>query len=310
MTSADVTGLGMRFGTSEEGRSWRGRVWERRFAAFDINRAMILDFCALVEDPNPAFWDGDHAPWGLLMTWSMPLPWQPGGARRPSLAALEVPLPGHHIINVATDTQFLRPLRVGERVSWVDELVDVSDRKRTRLGAGHFITTRTTYAGTDQQPVAVNTNVIYRYDVPDEPDAALSGAEDGPVEPSAPPGLEQPPVPLEITYRRVVHNAAATWDWYPGHHNPDYARSQGQRTIYLSTLLYHGLIDRAVGQWLGPQAIMTRREIRMQRSIYAGQSAVVRGWRTDDDRGITVHGHVASEQGAAVSYTVEAHPNT
>lgn len=51
-------------------------------------------------------------------------------------------------------------------------------------------------------------------------------------------GDEITPVSIPITYKRVCMNAAATWDWFPGHHDPEYARSQGQRTIYLSTLFF------------------------------------------------------------------------
>jgi len=42
------------------------------------------------------------------------------------------------------------------------------------------------------------------------------------------------PVTMPITYTRVCQNAAATLDWMPGHHDPAYARAQGQETIYLS----------------------------------------------------------------------------
>lgn len=310
MSDRDVTGLGLRFGTSEEGRSWCGRVWERRYAALAVNRAMILDFCALVEDANPAYWNGDEAPWGLLMTWSMPLPWHPTAKRRPTLAALEVPLPGHHIINVSTDTRFERKVRVGEMVSWVDELLDVSEPKRTRLGEGHFITTRTTYAGDGEQPVAINTNVIFRYDVTADSHsgagATHTAAGSDALLPDLAAGDDLPPVTLDIDYRRVVHNAAATWDWFPGHHNPDYARSQGQRTIYLSTLFYHGLIDRAVTEWLGQDAVISRREMRMQRSIYAGQTATVCARRSSEGATATLSGNVVGDDGPAVSFTVDA----
>lgn len=305
MPGTDVTGLGLCFGPAEEGRSWRGRTWTRRYAAVEVNRAMILDYCSLVEDPNPLFWDSDEAPWGLLMTWSMPLSWHPSEPRRPSLAAMEVPLPGRHVINASTDTEFIRPLRAGERVSWVDELLDVSEAKQTRLGTGHFITTRTTYAGRGEKTVAVNTNVLFRYDVSDEvPRGVTSGTRTR--DPRSDPPDDLPPVSLTIDYRRVVHNAAATWDWFPGHHDPEYARAQGQHTIYLSTLFFHGFIDRAVSEWVGAGYRLRRREVRIQRSIYAGQTATVRGRREDADGAVTVAGAVVSEDGPCVIFTAEA----
>lgn len=81
-------------------------------------------------------------------------------------------------------------------------------------------------------------------------------------------GDEITPVSIPITYKRVCMNAAATWDWFPGHHDPEYARSQGQRTIYLSTLFFHGFIDRGLTDWAGPDALLRRRKISMIKSIY------------------------------------------
>ena len=129
-----------------------------------MNDAMIRSYCALVEDGNPAYWEQGVSPPGLLMTWGFPLPWAPGGDPPPSLFGFEVPLPGTHIINVSTDTEFLEPLRVGDRVSAVHEVLAVSDEKRTRLGRGHFVTTLSTYSRQDGTVVARNTNVVYRYD--------------------------------------------------------------------------------------------------------------------------------------------------
>lgn len=138
-----------------------------------------------------------------------------------------MPLPGGHIINVSTETTLREVLRVGDVIRWTDEIIDVSPEKTTRLGRGHFITTRTHYANGDGMPVASNTNVLLRYRK-----AAVPG-DDAPAA-MVPADLDLPPVALPVSYRRVVHNAAATWDWFPGHHDPEYARAQGQRTIYLS----------------------------------------------------------------------------
>ncbi|MGQ0481934.1 MAG: hypothetical protein ACT4O0_13065 [Pseudonocardia sp.] len=90
-------------------------------------------------------------------------------------------------------------------------------------------------------------------------------------------GAEITPVSLPITYKRVCINAASTWDWFPGHHDPEYARAQGQQNIYLSTLFYHGFIDRGLNDWAGPDALIRRRKISMIKSIYPGQTATLTG---------------------------------
>lgn len=152
------------FGTAEDGRRWIGRRSEPRLAEVAVGEAMIRYYCSLVEDGNPSYWEDGVSPPGLLMTWGFPLQWRPGDPAGASLFGFEVPLPGQHIINVSTDTEFLEPLRVGDRVSVVHEVLDVSEEKRTRLGRGHFVTTLSTYSREDGTVAARNTNVVYRYD--------------------------------------------------------------------------------------------------------------------------------------------------
>lgn len=291
----DRTGLELAFGAAEDGMSWVGRRLQRR-AEVPVNDAMIRNYCSLVEDSNPDYWERGVSPPGMLMAWMMPLPWRPGAAhRRSGLFALDIPLPGHHIINVSTDTEFYLPLQRGDHVECVEQVTAVSPPKRTRLGEGHFIETVSTFSAGGRD-VARNANLLYRYDtesVSSDTDAdhvSVSDADpSGPAmlhspgggrsvtTPSPAVGDQLPEVDIDVSYHRVVLNAAATWDWFPGHHNPFYARSQGQRTIYLSTLFFHGFVDRFVTDWAGSGAAILRRKISMRRSIYAGETATARG---------------------------------
>ena len=313
--TADVTGLGLAFGSAEEGRAWIGRSSEPRPAEAPVCEAMIRNYCALVEDANPAYWEHGVSPPGLLMAYGFPTPWRPGGRAATNLFAMRVPLPGRHIINVSTDTEFHRHATIGDRVRVADEVVDVSEEKRTRLGEGHFITTRSTYRLDDGDELATNVNVLFRYDVHPRPTGAVPETVHEQRGPDEDADETLPPVSLDITYRRVCHNAAATWDWFPGHHDPAYARSQGQRTIYLSTLFFHGFVDRLVTDWAGPSAFIRRRRIRLLRSIYAGQTATATGSvtarREDGGRRLAdVACVVSSEEGACVraEVTVELPP--
>lgn len=86
-----------------------------------------------------------------------------------------------------------------------------------------------------------------------------------------------PAVVDEITYRRVVMNPGATGDYFPGHYDPDYARRQGQPTIYANSLHLFGLLDRAVTEWAGPRAFLVRRNVRLHTSMYAGDTVTVAG---------------------------------
>lgn len=106
-------------------------------------------------------------------------------------------------------------------------------------------------------------------------------------------GEQLPVVTDEITYRRVIMSPATTWDYFPGHHDPEYARSQGQPTIYVNTMHLLGFLDRMVTDWSGPKTFLVRRGVKTHRSVYAGDTIVgnarVVAIRRDERAGRTRH---------------------
>jgi acyl dehydratase len=133
---------------------------------------MVKHFCAMIEDGNPSYWDDDVAEdiWGspvappaMLLTWCMPLAWTPTAAHPVPPLALRVPLPGETVINVSQEAEFFQPVRIGDLLSMVEVLLEVSDSKTTALGVGHFVTTEMTFSRQDATPVAVMTNVLFRF---------------------------------------------------------------------------------------------------------------------------------------------------
>jgi acyl dehydratase len=72
-----------------------------------------------------------------------------------------------------------------------------------------------------------------------------------------------------LTFTRVASAPAATLDWYPLHHDPEFARANGQPGVVLSTVQLMGLVDRVVTDWAGPTTFVRRREIRLLHSVFA-----------------------------------------
>ncbi|WP_137994480.1 bifunctional MaoC family dehydratase N-terminal/OB-fold nucleic acid binding domain-containing protein [Streptomyces vilmorinianum] len=111
-----------------------------------VNEPMIRHWCEAMGDTNPAYAGPDAvAPPTMLQAWTM------GG------------LSGHHTGRsgaydelltllddagyrsvVATDCEqeYLRPLRPGDAITFDAVIESVSERKTTKLGTGHFVTTR------------------------------------------------------------------------------------------------------------------------------------------------------------------------
>jgi hypothetical protein len=169
----EATGYDVPVGTYEDAMAMVGAPAPVRFGAVDVNVAMIRHYAAMVRDGNASYWDDEFAerhwggvvaPPGMLMTWLIPLEWTPGvdGPPQPLLTA-RVPLPGDTFVNVSNDAELFAPIRVGDRLNLVEELVDVSGEKRTSLGVGHFVTTVSTYRRQDGTVVARTTNVLYRF---------------------------------------------------------------------------------------------------------------------------------------------------
>jgi acyl dehydratase len=105
-----------------------------------------------------------------------------------------------------------------------------------------------------------------------------------------------------ISYQRVVMNPGSTWDYFPGHFDPDYARAHGQPTIFVNTMHVAGFVDRVVTDWAGPNSRVVRRKLALIGSIYAGDTITgrgrVTGKRREPDRWLVdLHVDVINQHG-------------
>ncbi|MFG2637112.1 bifunctional MaoC family dehydratase N-terminal/OB-fold nucleic acid binding domain-containing protein [Streptomyces sp. NPDC048362] len=111
-----------------------------------VNAPMIRHWCEAMGDTNPAYrGPGAIAPPTMLQAWTMGgLSGHQGrtGAYDELLGLLDAA--GCTSV-VATDCEqeYVRPLRPGDEVTFDTVIESVSGAKRTRLGTGHFVTTRT-----------------------------------------------------------------------------------------------------------------------------------------------------------------------
>jgi acyl dehydratase len=159
-------------GTYEEAKALVGKRSPVNFGSHPVSEARIAQYCALIEDANPSYWDPalsaqiwsrPVAPPAMLQTWTMPLPWLPGREVELDFMLLNLPLPGTTIINVSTEAVYHRPVYVGETLNFWDVATEISEEKTTRLGTGHFVTTVATYQNEAGEKVATCTNVQFRF---------------------------------------------------------------------------------------------------------------------------------------------------
>ncbi|OBJ58659.1 acyl dehydratase [Mycobacterium sp. 1423905.2] len=171
-SDAGQVGYQLAFGTYEDALRMVGAASEPRTAATVVSGARIQLFAAMVRDGNRSYWDAEFAArtWGgllappaLLMGWLVPPPWEPAGRPPVASLALRVPLPGTTFINASNEAEFPQPIKEGDRLTVVEELVSVSPEKRSRLGVGHFVQTQETYRRDDGTVVAINRNTLFRF---------------------------------------------------------------------------------------------------------------------------------------------------
>lgn len=140
-------------------RSFEGRgVGPPELGADAVNQPMIRHWCEAIGDANPVYTDHDVArrsvhggivaPPVMLQAWVMrgirPRPATGGNARDELMAILDAA--GFTSV-VATDCEqeYHRYLRLGDHLSMTSTIESISDEKKTALGAGHFVTTRSDY---------------------------------------------------------------------------------------------------------------------------------------------------------------------
>jgi uncharacterized OB-fold protein/acyl dehydratase len=117
-----------------------------------------------------------------------------------------------------------------------------------------------------------------------------------------------PELVLGVTPTFIVATAIATRDFYPVHHDRDFAVQGGSKDIFLNILTTTGLVQRYVTDWAGPEAIVRSISIRLGAPCYAGDTLTFSGRASADgeDQLVTVTG--ACSLGNHVTGTVRLTP--
>lgn len=109
-----------------------------------VNEPMIRHWCEAMGHPVPA--DGS-APATMLQVWTMGgLSGHTAGTARSSayddVFALLDEAGCTSVVATDCEQEYLRPLRPGDRITFDAVIESISPRKTTKLGTGHFVTTR------------------------------------------------------------------------------------------------------------------------------------------------------------------------
>lgn len=170
----------------EEARQFIGApAGNRRVGRDPVNQAMINHWVQAFEDDNPVYVDAEFAastrhgglvaPPAMLQTWIMDAPEEPDGPRGEVLRLIDEA--GYTSV-VATNYQheYLRELRLGERLTQQTSVEDLSDEKTTALGTGRFVTMKHEYLDDTGEVVAIGRMRLLKFRPPSSNGSSSSEA--------------------------------------------------------------------------------------------------------------------------------------
>jgi acyl dehydratase len=260
-----------------------------------VTASAIRTWCDAMGERNPVYLDREAArasghddvvaPAAMLHVWTMPglepdRPLTAGPARDGDLdeiARAELADRGYPgTLASSIEQEFVGVLRIGDLVTAEDEYIRVSEEKQTHLGPGYFLTSRTRYGTTSGR--AIGTLTVSTFHFAPKPPTHLAPPLTAPAlppmrpEPARPAELAVgepcPPVRVPVTPTQIISGALATRDFYPVHHDRDFARAHGNADFLLNSLSTNGILARIVGEWTD-QAPLLRLATRIMAPAYA-----------------------------------------
>ena len=143
---------------------------------FPVERGYIWTVAASVENANPLYWDdevateltgGPIAPPTMISAWQRPHHWQPGQTKQ------KLPFQVHFDLKELLGTPeaimsqntlvFFDPVRIGDVITTVQVLTNVSEEKTLKIGTGHFWDIDAEYRNQDGDLVAKESITGFGY---------------------------------------------------------------------------------------------------------------------------------------------------
>jgi acyl dehydratase len=82
---------------------------------------------------------------------------------------------------------------------------------------------------------------------------------------------------LELTMTRMVAQVSGTQDFYPVHHDQEFARQAGHPDIFVNTAFIRGCLCRVVTDWMGADGFLSALGFQMRRPNFVGETITARG---------------------------------
>lgn len=157
-------------------REWIGRKTEVTRGRYPVEYDPIRRHCHMVEDTNPLFLDPEFARttrFGEVIAPPVMLDYFAGNGAWPRVPEAprlmqQVPTRGDRLINLNQTMEFLKPVKVGDRLSSQTEIMDVYEKYIRLDPRAVWIEIETRLTNQDGEVVATIRNTLLTHRAPEE----------------------------------------------------------------------------------------------------------------------------------------------
>jgi acyl dehydratase len=86
---------------------------------------------------------------------------------------------------------------------------------------------------------------------------------------------------LKLDMTRIALQVSGTQDYYPVHHDRDFAKTQGVDDVFVNTGFLTAATGKLLTDWMGTEGRICKYRIEMRRMNYLGDTMSVKGKVTD-----------------------------
>lgn len=166
-------------------REWIGHSQGRgALGRFPVEYDPIRRFCRMVRDTNPLFLDPEYAKDGPYGEVIVPLPFvtsfsggpppRPPSGEAPAprgFSAMMIPTPGDRYINMGVGYEYLKPVRVGDRLASETVITDIFMKPIRLDPKAVWVVTENRITNEDGELVAIWRNTMLSHRTPEEVEA-------------------------------------------------------------------------------------------------------------------------------------------
>jgi acyl dehydratase len=267
-------------------RAWEGHETPLEWGRYPVEHDPIRRHCHMVDDGNPRFLERGECPPVMVDYFAA------GGAgpgAEPDVLPLvrRIPTPGDRLVNLGHAFEWRRTVQVGERLGARHRVLAIEVRPTRLDPLSVWIRTGTTIVGERQDVVATRLNQIMVHRAPAEAGAGGPAPESRPPEAprrrdeggaaDAAGGETLAGFSLPLTMTRMVLQVSGTQDFYPVHHDREFARAGGHADVFLNTGFIRAALSRLLTDWMGDAGFLARLGFQMRRPHLLGDTITVRG---------------------------------